>query len=432
MSKNVINLPASQIQETLVRRFKALVGYSTDEPIITRPACIVGHAGVGKSEIVRQVARILSEDGEFMTWAVENARRFYPNRSAKEAREMVEKHKVQCRTTNLQFCEPPDFLGLPFVSGKPGEEYTRHARPEILPSEGLVVWFLDEANRCSRDNRAGMLTLIQDRMVNGHGLGMGAMIVMAQNPSEADGVSYEVAEFDAALMDRIVPVEFKGSADETIRYLENKWGDDDPVVRWITNHPENIDFQGKTRTSPRSLEFCIKALRAEGGVSAPHAYSVMAAELGQEGASALHKFLSAPEKINAEEVVDKYNAKTAKKIQRLEDQGRNDILNNLNNAIVNLLRQRLSKAKFEVDKNGVVTGRNRKKAQSIMENVTRYLEDAPADMKATFLMAAGDQLYTEVDSRELFDKISNFWMHNSEKVREFVMNTPEDDKSDSK
>jgi MoxR-like ATPase len=422
MAKRIlIKLTASEIGDMLARRFKAQVM----EGIVTRPLCIIGHAGVGKTEVVRQVAtHKLSNDVEFMDWAEENALKFYPTRSLKEARELVREHKVRAITTNLQFCEPPDFLGLPWVGGTPGAEVTKHARPELLPSEGLVIWFLDEANRCSRDNRSGLLTVIQDRNVNGHKLGYGAMIVIAQNPSEADGVAYEVAEFDAALQDRLSPIDFKGDAKETIKYLEDKYGDEDPIVRWITSHPENIDFTGKTRTSPRGLEFCIKALRAEGGVGSSTAFNTMATEIGQEGATALNKFLSSVENLSAEEVVDRWTAKTLKKIHNAEEKGRQDLLNSLNDGIINLLRQRVSKMRVKVDQQtGKVTGGDKVKFRGMMDNIIKYMEGSAADQRAAFFLAAGDSL----QEGGVFELATDYMIKKSSVIKSFLVGLNEHD-----
>lgn len=416
----LIQLKASEIKAMVKRRVKALI----TREIQTRPPCIVGHAGIGKSEIVRQVALEMTQDEEFMAWMHENAHIFYPNHTKSDARKLLKEHGIRCVTTNLQFCEPPDFLGLPFVSGELGKEVTRHARPELLPFDGVGIWFLDEANRCSRDNRAGMLTLIQDLAVNGHRLGAGWMIVMAQNPADKD---YEVQEFDAALKDRISPIEFAGDSKEVISYLSEKYTTKDPIVRWITNNAERIDFTGSSRTSPRGLEFCIKALRAEGVLTENKAgalffsnfelaFTVMATELGQEAATAIKTFLTSVEDLKGEEVLDKWTEDTKRKIHAVEDNGRTDILNSLNDAIVTILSQRMETIEVEVDQaKGKVSGKNKRKFTSMMDNLIQYLETSAFDYRSAFFLSAAETL-----GQEKYNKIGDYIVARSPDIVKYL------------
>jgi hypothetical protein len=369
MDSKMVTLPISQMKGMIKRRFMARI----KEGIKTRPVSVIGHKGVGKSDAVRQAAEELSKElGK----------------------------PVECRTTNLQFCEPPDFLGLPFVTGDRGEEVTRHARPELLPQDGYGIWFLDEANRCSRDNRSGLLTLIQDGEVNGHKLGKNWIIVLAMNPTEADGVAYEVQEFDAALTDRICPVEFKGDVKEFINYLTTKYGPENPVVRWVTSEPDVVDFKGKLRTSPRGLEYLIKALQAEGGIEASTSFETISAEIGPEAASVFRKFLAAQEVLTAEEIVEHYGPKVVEKVKWFESQGRNDVLNTVANGVTMLIVTKMKTLK-----------KGSKDFNKMITNVATYLMDAPADTRVSFFMACGENL-TEGDAFGVVTKA--LWQSNAD------------------
>lgn len=361
--KNVISLKASQLKELIKKRFR-------NRHIKTRPLFITGHKGIGKTQVQKQIAEELSQE-----LGVD----------------------VECRITNLQFCEPPDFLGLPFVDSEDGTRITKHARPELLPTSGFGIWFFDEANRCNRDNRQGLITLIEERSVNGHPLGKDWIIVLAGNPSDGeDGVSYETQDFDAALEDRICRVEFQGDVGEFTSYMVKRHGEDHLVNRWIMNQPEVVDFKGKTRTSPRGLDYLCAAIEADGGFDSPTVWQAIGAEIGMEAAQVLRKFLTDPEKISAEDIVEKFDESGAEvKLQELEKAGRTDVLNTLVNSVVNLLVSRDLKDTY-------------------LHNLKKYLEFSNAETVHNFFLCLGEKIPSE-DGR--FTKIT-LELAKSKKVEE--------------
>lgn len=365
--ENTIALKPSEIKELIKQRW-------TNRHIKTRPLCIVGHKGIGKTDIVRQVSEELSKEFNL---------------------------PVEGRTLNLQFCEPPDFLGLPIVTqDEQGKPLTVHARPQLLPTTGYGIWFFDEANRCHRDARAGMLTILQDRNVNGHAVGAGWISVLAMNPTEADGVAYEVQEFDAALEDRITRVNFRGDVNEFIQFMIARYGEKDPVVRWIMSQPDIVDFKGKTRTSPRGLDYLVAAIQASGGYKAHNFFNVVAAEVGLEAANTFNKFLTSPESISADEVLDDFSKATVDKLKLLEEQGRNDVLNTLVEGIcVNIV--------------------NRSKLNpKNLENLKQYLETINAESKQAFFLAFGEK--AGYDDKKIFESVVDYLINNSKKIVEFL------------
>lgn len=205
---------------------------SPDAPI--RPLYIEGHAGIGKTQIVRQCAE------EFSI----------------QYKDALKGAKVEAKTLNLQFMERPDFMGLGYVDEN---KKTRFATPLILPTEGFGILFLDEANRVDKDIRSGMLTLLEDRDINGHKLGKGWIVVLAGNPSdtpESEG-QYEVGEFDTALRDRVAVVELRPTVEGLLKYLQGKYPDNS-LVRFLGMNKSFVSFNGKG-ISPRSFEYGIKA-----------------------------------------------------------------------------------------------------------------------------------------------------------------------------
>lgn len=342
---NVIKLELAKIKETIKVRFR-------NRHIKTRPICIVGHTGIGKSQAVRQCAEELTTElGE----------------------------TVQCLVTNLQFMEPPDFGGLPYIETG-SNKISKHARPEILPLEGKGIWFIDEPNRCNREMRQALLTMLEDRAVNGHPIGKDWIFVLAINPPEADGVAYEVQEFDAALENRISKVQFKPNPNELIKYLSDRYGSDNSVVRWIMNQPDAIDYVGKMRTNPRGLEYLIRAIQADGGNVE---FDTVAAEIGIDAAMIFKKFLTSPDYIKPEDIINNFNPDLADRLRKLEDAGRTDIISSLINGVCSML------STVGVDK----------LSKKQLENIAKWMDASDADSMKSFWLALGevfpgDEFYT--------------------------------------
>jgi hypothetical protein len=232
-----ISLTASEISDLIVSRFLEQIKNPGQK---LRPLYLTGHAGIGKSQIVKQAAA----------------------RAEALIKEITKdkKAKTSCKISTLVFCEPPDFLGLAHIAidETDKEEMTVFARPSLLPKDGYGILFFDEANRANKEIKSGLLTLIEDREINGHKLGDGWIVVLAGNPS---GDRYQGAtEFDPALQDRVCPVFFKGNATETVRYLESKYPDHF-LVDFLKENPDTIDFEAKTRGTPRGFEYTIRATR---------------------------------------------------------------------------------------------------------------------------------------------------------------------------
>jgi MoxR-like ATPase len=226
-----------------------------------KPIYIEGHAGIGKTEIVNQCATELSAQL---------------------------KENVGFVILNLQFMERPDFMGLAFV-----DEYkrTQFASPTFLPHTGYGIILLDEANRVDQDIRSGMLTLLQDRSINGNKIGDGWLIVLAGNPmdtNETEG-KYEVNELDSALQDRMTKVILKPNTEALVKYLETKYSAEDPLIKELRRNSSLVSFQGNG-ISPRSFEFLLRSLL--GVTDSELKKLIVAAEVGVEASLKLAALLA--------------------------------------------------------------------------------------------------------------------------------------------
>jgi len=366
---SMIHLSASQIIDLIVERHLAQMGWNPKtkafdrEPIICRPIVMVGPAGIGKSEV--------------------------PAQAAKKIAEIIEA-SVATRDCNLQFLEAPDLAGLGENVTVDGERVTVHGRPGLLPTTGRGIWFLDEPNRVNRDIRSAMLTLIQARRVNDYQVGKDWMIVMAMNPSEYAGVSYEVSEWDRALRDRVTFVWFDPSIKELMDYLREKYGNH-IVLRWVesaglnsaTNHL--LAFHGEEdRITPRGLEFLIRAINAAGGISSPNWFRAAVAEVGKDLAALLSAFVSTIKSVTAEEILDSWNEEVSQKLKDLEADGRFDALSTVAKSVSSLLYTRYDEG----------LALDAPESKKMIANVRAFMEQSPADLINTFFLNAGERLQT--------------------------------------
>lgn len=232
-----IALNAKELKDMIIFRFLEKV---KNPKMKMRPLYIVGHAGVGKTQIVKQACEE----------AKEKLREILKNR----------KLETETKTTALVFVEPPDLLGLCHISVDPDdkEELTVFARPSLIPKNGCGILFFDEANRANKEIKSGLLTLIEDGEVNGHKLGDNWLIVLAGNPPND---RYQGAtDFDPALLDRVCPVWFKSDAQATVNFLAEKYPNHF-LVDFLKENVDFIDFEAKSRKTPRGLEYAIRATR---------------------------------------------------------------------------------------------------------------------------------------------------------------------------
>jgi MoxR-like ATPases len=128
------------------------------------PVLLEGPTGIGKSEVVGQVAAEL---------------------------------EVEYVPLDLSLLEPPDLTGLPIIEGG----RTRFASPLMLPQDGKGILMVEELNRAERYIQQPVLQLLTARRLNQYELPPGWMICAAINP-EHD--AYQVTPLDPALRSRFL------------------------------------------------------------------------------------------------------------------------------------------------------------------------------------------------------------------------------------
>ena len=247
-----IEIVPSQLGDVLKAAIKAKVNVYIDGP-----------AGIGKTEITKQVCDELS---------------------------------LPLYTTRLADCEPSDLRGLPIVAGadEQGKPIMQFSRPkDIPPQHGACVWFLDELNRA---NRGVMNSVMQatdaNKRVGDHLLSRDMVVIAAGNPSSNSG--YDVNETDLALNNRFLHVIVKSDVASLVTYANKKqW--DKRLISFIKANSTNIfttnPEPGSPFCSPRSLERTNQVLGVLDVVGRDQQLAMLQGCIGAELGTELFSFL---------------------------------------------------------------------------------------------------------------------------------------------
>lgn len=192
-----------------ITEIKSIIAQTPKE----QPVLLTGKHGIGKSEILAQMAKELGAD----------------------------------RLITLflgQAADAGDIIGLPtrIATTINGEEtfYTDFAPPKWWPrSPDEKIWiFLDELNRAKPEIMQCVMDMVLNRRLNGRDLPADTRIVGAMNPID-DGY-YQVEDLDPAFVDRWNIYDFAPTHEEWLEWAFNNGVN--PLVRtFISNHPDHLD-----------------------------------------------------------------------------------------------------------------------------------------------------------------------------------------------
>ncbi len=191
---------------------------------------IVGHPGIGKSEIVRQTA--LKKNYFFID-------------------------------TRLAFKENIDLGGYPVPDHT--DQKMIYYRPKFIPPrevpEGCngILWFLDEANRAHPTVIQTLFQIITEKRCGEHDLPGKTAIVLSGNLGEMDRTT--ITEFDDAALDgRLAIFHLKPNARDWI-----KWADQEKihsaVLSYISLFPDRLWDEQNINPNPRGWHQVSQALR---------------------------------------------------------------------------------------------------------------------------------------------------------------------------
>ncbi len=161
-----------------------------------RPVCLMGPAGIGKTEIVRQVAE--EQSLAFLSYSVTH----HTRQSAIGLPRLVER-EVGDRTVSMTEYTMSEIIA---------EVY--RTMQETGKSEGIL--FLDEFNCASETLRPIMLQLLQAKTFGPHAIPDGWMLVLAGNPTEYNA---SASTLDAVTADRMRMLHLRADYDAWRAYM---------------------------------------------------------------------------------------------------------------------------------------------------------------------------------------------------------------------
>lgn len=225
---------------------------------IRRPVFLWGAPGVGKSEVVAEVARSLG---------------------------------YELRDIRAVLLDPVDLRGIPRITAAGGTEW---CPPSFLPdaqSSGKGILFLDELNAAPPLVQAACYQLILDRRIGEYVLPEGWVVVAAGNREKDRAVTHRMP---SALANRMVHLEFDVSLDDWLVWAE-RMGIRPEVTAFLRFRPallHDFDPQLSSRAfaSPRSWSFVSDILKA--GPDSAVEYGLIRGAVGDGAAAEFMGFLS--------------------------------------------------------------------------------------------------------------------------------------------
>ena len=250
-----------------------------------RPVLIEGPHGIGKSELLPQVAAKLG---------------------------------INYITRDLSLMEPPDLVGMP----KASKGRTLYLPPEFLPRDrnGLLVF--EELNRCEHVMRAPCLQLLTTRTLNDYTLPKGWLPVAAVNPANGD---YVVSDLDPALLSRFTRVQVVPDRKEWLAWA--KQNQIHPTVCEYIANDESVF--NSPESSPRSWKYVSDLLLAAEASDTPLG-TIRAAVLGtvgdERGVAFMCFYKRKERPLTAQQIFPAYRTKHRTAFRGWRDTGRMDMV----------------------------------------------------------------------------------------------------------
>lgn len=291
--------------------------FTSVAPRLPRTTSILlrGPHGIGKSQVVRQVAKLIAE--------TEGLRDF----------EVIDRRLSQM--------SEGDMIGLPSTDG----EVTRFNPPEWYKRacDKPVCLFLDELNRATPEVMQAAFQIVLDRELNGWKLHPNTRVFSAINHSAA----YTVNEMDPALLDRFWTIDLSPSPEDWLTWARKDGRVHPTVVEFLAGNEKWMDTPkdvepGKVSPSRRSWERLSTAL-CEAGVSDtpddPMFYPLCLGYVGTEATIAFHSFAKTIDnQVSGEDVMERYQ-QVKGKIARLGQEKQNIVIEKVAEYVTKKLKE---------------------------------------------------------------------------------------------
>ena len=221
------------------------------------PICLWGKHGIGKTELIRDLATQ-------QTWPLVSI-------------------------SPAQFEEMGDLLGLPFLDQGSGDHYpqTRFAPPEWVPQiAGPGILLVDDFNRADDRILRGLMALWQERKLSSWALPDDWYIVLTANP---EGDIYSVTPVDEANLTRMLHLQLEFDVKSWVNWAREQELAEEGIA-FVLKYPETINGQ---QTTPRTLAYFLRLWEQYGKPNPEDAQLQILAEsaLAQETAHQFIRFL---------------------------------------------------------------------------------------------------------------------------------------------
>lgn len=284
---------------------KTFLNVSEVLPVATS-VLLRGPHGIGKSQIVRQVAASF---------------------------------KLKVIDRRLSQMTEGDMIGLPSTDG----EVTRFNPPDWFKNACTtpVCLFLDELNRATPEVMQAAFQIVLDRELNGWKLHPDTRVYSAVNSSAA----YTVNEIDPALLDRFWTIDLTPTIEDWLSWAQA--GNIHEIIsdfiagneKWLDS-PKDVD-PGKVCPSRRSWERLSNALVCAGVIESPDDalfYPLSLGYIGTEASIAFHSFVKTiNNQVTGEEVLRDYEG-VKKKVIKLGQERQNVLIEKVSDHITKKLR----------------------------------------------------------------------------------------------
>lgn len=275
----------------------------------------------------------------------------------------------------------------------------RHARPEWMPTEGSGILFLDELNRAHPDVLQGMFTLLTEGRIHTHQLPPGWSVVAAGNYQNNNFTTTDMS--DAAFLSRFCHLDFKPSVEEFILFAESigafnaaSFAREQPSLLG-DDLKQSLDFN---MVKPDRRAWLDMVGRLEGEDLGDAEYDVLSGCVGSSAAAAYISHKKKVEKgVTINEVLTAYNkVKTKVKLLSTSDKTESARFDLLNTATAELMVKLDAKPDLLTDKK--------------LDNLKEFLLDIPVELSM--------KVFDEMKNREFKGKESI--LNDIEFVKRFV------------
>jgi hypothetical protein len=335
------------------------------------PTMIIGSMGIGKSQIVEQAAKELSE---------------------------ATKEKWGFVDLRLSTQEPGDLIGYPYIKEVKDDKgrvhnVTEHAKPGWFPLPGTKgLLFMDELNRAAQDVRQSVFQVIRERRLHEHHLPDGWHIVSAINPENGN---YQVETLDKAMIRRFCCIKASTNAEIVMRWAktEKEKGKpkmDDVTLQFLAVHPELLikeePVEFEQQPTPDGYTMC-GLLRMANAIPKDLETEIYAGLIGREAAIAKIKFEDESYKkpVSGKDVLDNFDKVEKRLMKQKNDEW-----------FVTLTE--LSAEIFAKDE----------PTDTRLENLVKFIIKAPPEIRATVMSKLpGNYLGEVMANRDVTKAVSN-------------------------